>query len=177
MKAIRFFVALICAVGAHLLLVRLLPEAGAAVSFLSIVLVLFAQGSPVLLAALMGAGIGWITDGLASSSLYGLHGIAATLAAAICARVAQQVSFTQPALLAAVFAIAVVFQEVVVAGLMRVLFPDPPAPDPAWVLVSAIATAFVGGVIVVAMRRFDQRWRRYRRLRRPKVRLSGSHRT
>ncbi len=172
MRLLRFFLALACAIAGHLLLVRLFPGSGAAVSFSSIVLVLFAQGSPVLAAALMGAGIGWINDALAGS-LYGLHGIAATLAAAICARAAQQVSFTQPALLAVAFAVAVTFQEVVVAGLMRVLFPNPPAPDPMWVLISAFSTALVGGVLVLLLRRFEARWLRYRRFRRPKVRFSG----
>lgn len=172
MRALRFFLAWGCALAGHILLVRLFPEAGAAVSLTTIVLVLFAQGSGLLWAALMGAGIGWINDALAGS-LYGLHGIAATLTAAICARAAQQVSFTQPALLAVVFAVAVTFQEVAVAVLMRLLFSDPPAADPTWVLVSALATALVGGLLVVGLRRFERRWTRYRRLKRPKVRLSG----
>ncbi len=172
MKLLRFALAVVLAYGAHMLLVRLFPSTGSVINFPTIVLVLFARKSSVLGAALFGGSLGWANDALAGS-LYGLHGIAGTLAGAVCARAAQQVSFRQPALLTTMFAVAVVFQEVVVASLMRLLFPDPPAPDPMWALLSAVSTALVGGVFVLGLRRVETRWRRYRRVRRPKIRFQG----
>lgn len=174
MKWLRLSLGITLAFTAHLLMVRFSPAGGAAVNFLVIVLALYARRSSVGSAALVGGSLGWLADALVGS-LYGLNGIAGTLAGAVCARVSQQVSYRQPALLGLVLAVMVVFQEVVVAALLRMLVPSPPAPDPAWVLMSALSTGVVGALLVVLLRRIEGSWGRYRRFRRPKVRL-GSRR-
>lgn len=172
MKLARFVLLLALALGVHLLLIRISPGFGGTVDLFAILLVMTVRSMGMIPGALAGAVLGWFEDAL-GSSLFGLHGIAGTLAGAIVARVSQQVALKQPALLTGVFMLVVLFEEAVVAMLLRLLAADPPAPDPVWVSVSAAATALVGGLLIVVLRRFRGRWTRYRLGRRPKVRFQG----
>lgn len=172
MRFARFLLMLVLALGAHLLLVRISPQFGGTIDLFAVLLVMTVRSMGMLPGALTGAVLGWFEDAL-GSSLFGLHGIAGTLAGAIVARVSQQVSLKQPLLLTAVFGLVVLFEEAVVAVLLRLLAADPPAPDPVWVTASALATALVGGLLIVFLRRSRGRWARYRLGRRPKVRFEG----
>lgn len=171
-KILRFAVAILFAFGAHVLLLRIHPGVGGAINLWCVLLVLFARRSSLAGAAVFGGILGWIQDALAGS-LYGLYGIAGTLAAVLLARLSRQIRLQQIGLLAAMFAVVVAFQEVVVAALLRMLLSDPPAPDPLWVVLSACLTGVVGALVVAVLRRSTASWSRYRRLRRPKVRFEG----
>ncbi len=172
MKFVRWGLALLAAGLGHFLLVRLWPGAGSAVNFFAIVLVLFARRSGASSAAFVGGSLGWLQDAL-NGSLFGLHGIAGTVAGFAVARVSQQVRLEQPALLAVVFAVVVAFQEVVVAMLLSLLLPEPPVPEPLWVLIASIATGVVGGLLIHGLGRVSKRWSGYRRGRQPKMRFEG----
>ena len=114
-----------------------------------------------------GLAAGLAADAL-SGALYGLHGFAGTATGFLIALVARQLVLQQLAIIGLLFAVAGVFHEVLLAGLLRLLLPEPPAPDFAWVGLRAAVSATCGVVAIAAwgsLRRRFSNWRRGRRRR------------
>jgi rod shape-determining protein MreD len=128
-RVLKFAGALIAALLAHLLLVALVPPAARVVDPFLLAVAYLAMTARPGTAAVEGAVIGLVHDGL-SGGLYGMHGFTATLIGFLMARTVRLVDLHKSYYVALYFACAVLLQQLVLQGLLMLLTqrPEPLAP-------------------------------------------------
>jgi rod shape-determining protein MreD len=161
-RVLRFSLALAAALLVHFVGVRLWPEFPRAVDLFLVVLVYEALDGNALGGLLAGVAVGLLEDSL-TGGLFGFFGCADTLVGYGTARLAQRVVIQRAPGVMLVFLAAAVVQQLVLAILALLLFPDPQTPDPLWVGVRAASSAVLGLLLVLAGRQGRARYDRWRR--------------
>jgi rod shape-determining protein MreD len=170
LRAARFSAGLAIAFVVHLVLQRLIPESARWIDLFAVVIVLNALGSGPYGAMIGGSVAGLAEDALAGL-VYGLHGFAGTLTGFLVVLGSRALTVQQGPVVAAMAALAVLVQEVVIALLVRLLLADAQAPEPRWILLRAAITGLLAGLLYAAGGRLTRRLSSWRIGRRRRVRI------
>ena len=168
MRALKFVAALAAALFLHLVMVALVPPSARVLDPFLLATAWLAMSSRPGGAAVQGAAIGLLHDGL-SGGLYGLQGFANTRIGFLMARTVRLVDLHKSYYVALYFGCAVLLQQLVAQGLLLLLTqqPEPVAP---WELALRVALAAPAGALVVAASEHTgERWRGWRARRRAEV--------
>lgn len=170
MSGLRFLVALLLAVAIHAAGVRVDPRFASLVDPFLVVVVLQALRHDAAKSA--GAGtIAGLTQDALSGGLFGLHGFAQTLVAALATFARQRFVIQQPVQIGMLCLLAAALQQATLALLRLVFLAQSEAPD----LVGTIgkmATSAVLGAVAAALADKLQAWdHRRRESRRRRLRL------
>jgi rod shape-determining protein MreD len=169
-RALRFLLALVAALLAHLVLVAAVPEVIRVVDFFLLVIVVQTMTGNVLMSMLAGALVG-LTQDAVTGGLYGLHGFAGTVVGYAMARAAQLLSLQKSYYVALFFASAVLLQQLVLQGLLVVLLQRPELPTVTELAFRVGIAAPLGALIVSLSDRIADSWSLWRRSHRPRVSL------
>ena len=168
MPLLRFAAALLAVVLLHVTGVWLIPEFARVMDLFLVLTVLYAMGGDTLTGLLVGLVAGLCHDTL-TGGLFALHGFADTLVGygAGTPRAAPGDRPRQRCLPGGGVAAAV--QQVLLAGLVLVLLPEPELPEPVWIVIRAVATGAAAGAVLFASRGLreglaERRQRRSQRL-------------
>jgi rod shape-determining protein MreD len=165
MRLAKLALAIIAALLVELLAGQLHPQAARTLEPFVVLVVLFAVGANPALALIVGCLVG-LTEDAVFGPLRGLHGFSGTLIAYMAAMIARQIEVQSTAMVAMVALVAVPLRTVIEASLLRLLLSNPPAPQPFWIGVQAVAAALL---VVVALEGGGwslRQWRRFRKRRR-----------
>lgn len=171
MRAVRFLLGLFAVFLLHLVAERFAPPVAGAID-LFVVLIVFNALDGDLPAGMLGGLVAGLAADTLSGALYGLHGFSGTLTGFLAAMVARQLVVQQPAIIGLLFAVAAVFHEVVLAGLLRLLVPQPPAPDFASVGLRGATSALIGAVALASWSVLRARFVNWRQTRRRRVKMA-----
>jgi rod shape-determining protein MreD len=160
-QALKFFATVGLAVLAHLIGMKIDQGFARVVDVFVVVVALHALEGRSLSALFAGLFVGLVHDSL-TGGLFGLFGFADTIVGYGTARLAQRLVIQRATGVLAVVAFAAALQEAIVVGLMVLLLPDPPLPDPVWVGIRAA----VSGVLGMSVYILAGRWRRNAEVRR-----------
>jgi len=167
-RVLKFAGALIAALLAHLLLVALVPPAARVVDPFLLAVAYLAMTATPGAAALEGAVIGLMHDGL-SGGLYGLEGFAATLVAFLMARTVRLVDLHKSYYVALYFACAVLLQQLVLQGLLLLLTQQPEPLAPLELALRVLLAAPAGALLVAATEHIGESVRSWRARRRAEI--------
>lgn len=170
MRTGRFALALVLAVIAHTLGVRVHPTFAQAVDLFVTLAVLHALDGDSVAGLLGGLAVGMAHDAL-SGGLFGLFGIADTIVGYGVARLSQRLVIERAIGVFPVAAVAAVFQQVIVVGLALLVLADPRLPDPRWLAARALTTGLVATLLYASSRWWTGSSDRRRRRRREKIQL------
>lgn len=152
MLTVRFFAALVAAVAAHTLGVRLWPDFARSVDLFLVVAVLFARRGDSLAGLLGGLAAGLVHDVLGAGP-FALHGFADTAVGYAVARLSQRLVVDRASGVLLMTLLAAVVQRVILAALTLVLLADPALPEPGWVALQVTTTAAVAAAFFLVSRR------------------------
>lgn len=168
MRALRFFVGLVAALLAHLLLVALAAPAARLVDPFLLAIVYTAMTARPGAAATGGAVIGLVHDAL-TGGLYGLHGFTGTVVGFVMARTARLVDLQKSYYIALYFACAVLIQQLVLQGLLFLLMQRPELLSPADLALRVLLGAPAGALVVAGCERLGESLRSWRSRRRAEI--------
>lgn len=169
MRAVKFVLVLLFALGLHVVGTWLLPELPLFLDLFLVVTVLNALGGSSL-AGLGGGTVAGLTHDALSGRLFGLHGFADTITGYAVARAAQRLDLVGPGAVLVTVALATLFEETVFV-LIALLFTDPEPPDPMWVVIQALANAAAGTILYLVAGRARSLRNRAERRRTARIRL------
>jgi rod shape-determining protein MreD len=167
-RALRFVAALVLALFTHLLMVALVPPSARVLDPFLIATAYLAMTARPGAAAVQGAAIGLIHDGL-SGGLYGLHGFASTLVGFLMARTVRLVDLHKSYYVALYFGCAVLLQQLVIQGLLLLLTQEPEPVAPLELGLRVALTSPAGALLVVGLQHAGESWRGWRARRRAAV--------
>lgn len=168
MRTLRFFLGLALALLAHFVGVRLVPQFPLAVDLFLVVLVFQGMDGDALAGLLAGVLIGLVQDTL-GGGIYGLYGVTDTVVGYATAKVAQRVVIQRSTGVMLAFTLASAAQQVLLAFLALVVFPDPVLPQPAWALLRVATTAVIGLLVWTALGAWRARYASWRSSRTARV--------
>lgn len=168
MRALRFAAALVLALLTHLVLVALAPPAARLLDPFLIATAYLAMTTRPGTAAAQGAVIGLVHDGL-SGGLYGLQGFAATLIGFVMARAVRLVDLHKSYYVALYFGSAVLFQQLIVQGLLLLLTQQPAPVAPLELALRVALAGPAGALLVAGCEHASEAWRSWRARRRAEV--------
>lgn len=148
MPFLKFLAAVGLAVIAHLIGMQVDQGFARVVDVFVVVVALHALEGSSLSALFAGLFVGLLHDSL-TGGLFGLFGFADTIVGYGTARLAQRLVIQRATGVLAVVAFAAALQEAIVVGLMFLLLPEPPLPDPLWIGIRAGVSGVLGMVVYV----------------------------
>jgi len=154
-RLLRFAAALLSVVLLHVLGVSLVPEFARVIDLFLVLTVLYAMGGDPLVGLLVGLTAGLCHD-VFTGGLFALHGFADTLVGYGLARLAQRLVIDRVSGAFLVAGVASAVQQVVLAGLVLLLLPEPELPEPVWIVVRAAATGGAATAVLLASRNLRQ---------------------
>lgn len=170
MRTGRFVAALVLAVIAHAVGVRLHPGFAQTFDLFVTLAVLKALDGDSATGLLGGLAAGMAHDAL-TGGLFGLFGLADTIVGYGMARLSQRLVIERALGVFPVAAVAAVVQQALVVGLALLMLPDPRLPDPRWLAVRALTTGLLATLLYASSRWWAGSGGRRRRRRRDKIQL------
>ncbi len=151
MPLFRFAAALLAVILLHTLGVWLVPEFARSVDLFLVLTVIYALGGDTLVGLLVGLVAG-LTNDVLTGSLFALHGFVDTLVGYGLARLAQQLVIDRVSGAFLVSGVAAAVQQVLLAGLVLLLLPQPELPEPRWIAIRAGGTGLAAAAVLLASR-------------------------
>ena len=172
MPVLRLAGGLLLAVVLHVVLVAVAPSVAGVIDPFLLLIVFLALDGKVLPAVLVGCAAGLTEDAL-TNGLFGVYGLAGTVVGYVAARAAQFLLLERRRLVALLFGLSAVIQQIVVLVLMVALISERELPS-LWVIALQILVSGGLGTLAVALAtRFDRRLRLWKRERQPRVRFEN----
>jgi len=168
LRILRFFLGLALALLVHFVGVRLAAQFPLAVDLFLIVLVFQGIDGDALAGLLSGVLIGLVQDTL-GGGIYGLYGVTDTVIGFATAKVAQRVVIQRSTGVMLAFTLASAAQQVLLAALALVVFPDPVLPQPLWALLRVGITAVIGLTLWTMLGSWRSRYASWRSSRTARV--------
>lgn len=151
MRLLRFAAALLAVILIHTAGVWLIPEFARVLDLFLVLTVIYALGGDTFTALLVGLVAG-LTHDVLTGGLFALHGFADTLVGYGLARLAQRLVIDRVSGAFLVASVAAVLQQLLLAGLVLVLLPQPELPEPMWVAIRAGGTGLAAAAVLLASR-------------------------
>lgn len=168
MRVLRFLLGLGLALLVHFIGLQVLPQFPLAIDLFLIVLVFQALDGEALAGLLAGVVVGLVQDTL-GGGVYGLYGVTDTVIGYATAKVAQRVVIQRATGVMLAFTLASAAQQVLLALLALVVFPDPVLPQPLWALLRVAASAAIGLFVWSAIGSWRARYASWRSSRTSRV--------
>jgi rod shape-determining protein MreD len=168
LRILRFFLGLGIALLVHFVGLQLVPQFPLAVDLFLVVLVFQGLDGDAFAGLLAGVTIGLVQDTL-GGGIYGLYGVTDTVVGYATAKVAQRVVIQRSTGVMLAFTLASAAQQVLLAVLALVVFPDPVLPQPLWALLRVGSTAVIGLVVWTALGSWRARYASWRSSRTSRV--------
>ena len=170
MIVLRIAIALLVALGLHLVGTWIWPGFPLILDPFLVVIVYFGLRLGLVPAQLLGLTGGLILDGI-SGAPWGLHGFAGTLIGFGVSLAARRVVVGQRGVRILLFAVASAVQLAVLAGLLLLVSSRPQLPPVGWSLLRVLLTAAAGALALAVEERLDLQWRRWQRQRSGRLRF------
>lgn len=169
MRAVKFVLGLLLALGVHGVGTRLLPDLPRILDLFLVVTVLNALGGSSV-GGLAGGAVAGLTHDALSGRLYGLHGFADTIVGYAVARAAQRLDLEGPGAVLVTVGLATLLEEAVLV-LLALLFTAPEPPEPFWVMIELLANGAAATLLYLLAGRVRSLRARVERRRLSKIRL------
>ena len=148
---LRFAAALLTVILLHALGVWLVPEFARSIDLFLVLTVIYALGGDTMVGLLVGLVAG-LTNDVLTGSLFALHGFVDTLVGYGMARLAQRLVIDRVSGAFLVTGVASALQQVLLAGLVLLLLPQPELPEPVWIAIRAAGTGMAAAAVLLASR-------------------------
>lgn len=156
MRLLRFIGALAVVIVLQVIAVSWWPGAARFLDLFSLVAVFYALSGELLPAILVGAAFGLAHDAF-SGGPFGLHGFADTLMAYMVALAAQRLVLGRALSVFLLFAVATLFERLVLVGLLALLLPRLTSLQLPWLALAILINGLLGVLLFEARKRLRAR--------------------
>ena len=172
MQVLRLAGGLLLAVVVHVVLVAVAPQMTGIVDPFLLLIVFLALDGKVLSAVLVGCVAG-LTEDAMTNGLFGVYGLAGTVVGYVAARAAQLLSLERRRLVALLFGLSAVIQQIVVLVLMVALISERELPSLSAIALRILVAGCLGTLAVALAARIGRRFRIWKHARQPRVRFEN----
>ena len=172
MQVLRLAGGLLLALVVHVVLVAVAPTMTGVVDPFLLLIVFLALDGKVRSAVLVGCVAG-LTEDAMTNGLFGVYGLAGTVVGYVAARAAQLLSLERRRLVALLFGLSAVIQQIVVLVLMVALITERELPSLSAIALRIVVSGALGTLAVALATRLSHRFRVWRQERQPRVRFEN----